>query len=1171
MVWTLISGAIATTATIFGGDVMQKINNMFSGVDVSDTVTINPLVTWTFQDNSLTVSGTGFTNAGHAHLAANSGGQITEASISDLQSYLLPTSNITELNDVSSKSGTGTVVLFQGSPVLTTPTIASFVNSTHDHLAAAGGGTITEGSISDLQSYLLNITAENITDLSDVTAKAGSGTTVVFDTSPTIVTPTIASFLNAGHTHLNAAGGGTITAAAVSDLATASIVWTNKSYDLGGTGNVLTGSLAEFNTALQADTFVTAVDNLTALSTSTIAELNTHISDATVIITSNNITSLSTANSAEFNASNSDGDFFLNADNISQMATSTKAQFNTANSEDSFGYLGTAQTWTLTNTFAALIHTGRHQYDKGANVASVDAVTLGTDGNVFEITGTTTINHILNTDWQIGSEIILYFQAATPLNHLTGGLTGDEADLALQADSNYTTSIGDVLTFVLRTATVWEEISRNKGGSGAGDMVLADVQTVTGAKTFGTIGGAVGKLILAGSTSGSSILNAAAVAGSTTFTLPLTTDTLMGKATVDAMTNKSYDSDGTGNVLTNVGSSEIKSDIITGFSTVTGVSGDFVLISDTGDSGNLKAVDVADFLGGGEFTGPMTAAHDYAGFNIEFKTSTPITLGQGATDVLTATFLDDVLDAGVSIQNSDGGISFYNASATVGDNQATIKIDSGGATTIQSMLIFEIDNATDSGTTPAGVLMFQDSLGGGPTRPLMSINSPVTEFVRLVGGAEWTWHTATIFTDINTINFVGNTNTDLTPTGFGAVTLGLAADEAITWVGAADSTPNAIGFTDSDAFRVVVNNTIEFQVLAAQVDMGGNRVTGSTGYEMTGGGTVNMWSGDVDGLIAKVDTNDDFRVTVNGSPELIIDAAWADFQGNVARALNGIYTSDSDELLLFTNAGAAAVNFVRLTNSLTGVGPTFEAEGGDTFVDLNLSCKISSAAGHVNIVEDGFAKKKWLTSKSSDKASNTTMTQENGNLQDVTGTTTLNHFQDTDWNEGSVVHWKFDSAITIGHNTATPPASTSAFDLEGGVDFVAEAGDKLSLYYDASDDRWIELSRSSRVTPGLVMVDATDIALATGTGTKIGTATSQKLGFYNATPVTQRSATTAAETTITFVDENTPDFTISSLTTTSAAGFSSLDEAQAFVEVVENLQIRVLELEAIISDLGLSA
>jgi len=52
------------------------------------------------------------------------------------------------------------------------------------------------------------------------------------------------------------------------------------------------------------------------------------------------------------------------------------------------------------------------------------------------------------------------------------------------------------------------------------EICFSQVQTVTGAKTFGTIGGAVGKLILAGSTSGSTILNAAAIAGSTTVTLP---------------------------------------------------------------------------------------------------------------------------------------------------------------------------------------------------------------------------------------------------------------------------------------------------------------------------------------------------------------------------------------------------------------------------------------------------------------------------------------------------------------------------------------------------------------------------------------------------------------------------------------------------------------------------
>jgi hypothetical protein len=51
-------------------------------------------------------------------------------------------------------------------------------------------------------------------------------------TNKTLTTPTIGSFANATHSHLNAAGGGTITAAAISDLATAAVAFSNK------TGNI---------------------------------------------------------------------------------------------------------------------------------------------------------------------------------------------------------------------------------------------------------------------------------------------------------------------------------------------------------------------------------------------------------------------------------------------------------------------------------------------------------------------------------------------------------------------------------------------------------------------------------------------------------------------------------------------------------------------------------------------------------------------------------------------------------------------------------------------------------------------------------------------------------------------------------------------------------------------
>lgn len=102
---------------------------------------------------------------------------------------------------------------------------------------------------------------------------------------------------------------------------------------------------------------------------------------------------------------------------------------------------------------------GRFKASKGADVASADEITLGAIGNFFDITGTTTINHINKTDWPAGTPVTLQFDASLTVTHNAAAPSGTEASILLAGGANFNATADDTLQLVY-DGTTFREVSR---------------------------------------------------------------------------------------------------------------------------------------------------------------------------------------------------------------------------------------------------------------------------------------------------------------------------------------------------------------------------------------------------------------------------------------------------------------------------------------------------------------------------------------------------------------------------------------------------------------------------------------------------------------------------------------------------------------------------------------
>lgn len=99
---------------------------------------------------------------------------------------------------------------------------------------------------------------------------------------------------------------------------------------------------------------------------------------------------------------------------------------------------------------------------QGADVVSANDLTLGDDGNTFELTGGVQLNAIAIANWQNGSLVTLIFGNETLVKHNTAGGAGF-ASILLTGSLDFSATVGSTLTIRLSEqggTQAWREVGR---------------------------------------------------------------------------------------------------------------------------------------------------------------------------------------------------------------------------------------------------------------------------------------------------------------------------------------------------------------------------------------------------------------------------------------------------------------------------------------------------------------------------------------------------------------------------------------------------------------------------------------------------------------------------------------------------------------------------------------
>ena len=447
--------------------------------------------------------------------------------------------------------------------------------------------------------------------------------------------------------------------------------------------------------------------------------------------------------------------------------------------------------------------------------------------------------------------------------------------------------------------------------------------------TLGVAGTSVGTIVFNNATSGTiSLLPVVGALGIVTLSLPAATDTLVGKATTDVFTNKTFNTGGAGNVLQIAG---------TGITAVTG-TGSVVLATSgilvtpqlgTPSSGTLTnctglpiagitglAAGMGTFLATPSSANLIATVTDETGTGALVFGTTPtiatpvlngIPTGTGVATAGTVSTLGlrDVNGNMTSVNFLEGFTTIVTAAATTvltvsstylqfftGSSTQTVTLPVA-TTLVNGQQFLFVNNSTGAVTLQTSGLITLVIIAGGTSAQITCVNTAGG-----TGVASWS---SLYFGDVVTSGKKLSVSNSLTLAGTDAKTLTLTTGLTVT------TNDGTIAFGGASK-TLTVNNSIT--------------VAGTDATVMTFPTTT--------ATIARTDAGQTFTgVQVMTSPKLITNIA--DTNGNV---------------FLNIGATASAVNYVKVTNSITGTaGPILSADG-ETNVDLKLAGKGTGQIHH---------------------------------------------------------------------------------------------------------------------------------------------------------------------------------------------------------------------------------